>query len=297
MLAKQELKKEISFKVSADTYTKYKRYCDEQRVIPAADLRRYIAEKAAASNGIFDGRVSFLALNMHMKNTDTYNVSYEGDEDHRIDEIAGYVTNEAPDVACLSEFMPTEKGKRLAAHLEHSGYKIYYPVKKLDYDDCKRYWCVTILAIKKDSGLKFDQIFSADEMFPRFRYVAGVLSKGDSSNGIMIAGVHVPCVDDDTNEFQVSRKVNSLVFLKGLKDTYSHKEVLYFGDFNETFNGGDIFGGMVDVTQEKATWDEYGIDKFIATPNLALRCTCSLVDDSPRIRNLTDHCAIKMVKM
>jgi hypothetical protein len=44
-----------------------------------------------------------------MKNTERYSVPYDGDEDQRIDEIADYIIASHSDVACLSEFMPTEK--------------------------------------------------------------------------------------------------------------------------------------------------------------------------------------------
>lgn len=36
--------------------------------------------------------------------------------------------------------MPTAKGKRLADGLNAAGYNIYYPVKDMDYEACKRMW-------------------------------------------------------------------------------------------------------------------------------------------------------------
>ncbi|MBE5924224.1 MAG: endonuclease/exonuclease/phosphatase family protein [Lachnospiraceae bacterium] len=291
MVEKKELKREISFKVPVDMYAKYKRYCDSQGVMPAVDLRRYITERATSSY-VFGERVTFFALNMHMKNIERYSVPYDGDEDQRIDEIADYIIASHSDVACLSEFMPTEKGKRLVERLENAGYTIHYPVSDMDYERAKNLWCVTILAIKNDRGLKFEQIYDTNEMFPQYRYVAGVLSKGSSS--IVIVGVHVPCVDDDTNPYQVDRKEKSLAYLKELKDLYSSKQVLFFGDFNETFEGKDIFDDMIDVTGKKATWDKYGIDKFLVTQELSSHCKGSAVIDHPVIQNLTDHCAIRM---
>lgn len=291
---------EITMKIPRTLYEGYKALCKQRRILPAIDMKRYMAEMIAKSSmdEILDTKVfeksglRILTMNLHTYTSKSYELPYEKDETMRMNELGNSILSYDPDAALLNEFMPgARRGDIIVEILEKSGYNLFYP-KGYDATKDKRKWCITILAVKK--GIDFAQSFLPSSLY--YRYISGTLiSKEDKK--IAVLGVHIPNVEDANNNRQMERKqeLYALVndFTACIKEGSS---AVLLGDFN-TDKAGVCCKELErlqtywdDIMEDIPTWESSRLDYIFCNPAMTeSHKVKSFISSLEQENGLTDH--------